>query len=846
MDEKQNNDRTKSHISIGPETPVAQYRIISQIGAGGMGEVYLAHDQKLERDVALKFLPSHVASDADLRTRFTREARAAARLSHPNIVTVFEVGEFNGRPYFAMEHVRGKPLNRHADDKTLTFPEIINLAIQICEGLAEAHSAGVIHRDIKASNIVVDEKGRPRLLDFGLAAVQGEKKVTRSGSTIGTVAYMSPEQIAGREIDARSDIFSLGVVIYELVAGRTPFRRDSEAATMSAVIHDDPEPMARYKSGVSDELERIVAKALRKDVKSRYQSVADMLADLRHLAVPAGTGTGAPDRKMIAVLPFENLGSAEDEYFADGITEEITSRLAVVRKLGVISRTSALRYKNAEKSIAEIGHELGVDYVLEGTVRWAKASEGPNRVRITPQLIHVADDTHLWAERYDREIDDIFEVQSDIAEKVITQLNITLLDSEHEVIRAKPTENVRSYDYYLKGRESFDRPDYAKEDFEEAIGYFERALEVEPEFALALVYLGRAHSMLYFFGHDMTEPRIDKARDYIERALEINENLGEAHLALGELHYHHKRDLDRALEEVERAEDTVPLEANDLRTAIYRRRGLVSDAVQLALKSTESSPGDPRIALEMGVTFALMQEHDRAEEWIERAIALAPQSLNAWTHRAMLEVARGDPSAARRQFDRMPADIDAREQTEQLFVDLYLRDYKHALEFLSNFPAEVEYYHFGINVKAQLYGLVYHLMNKPAEARDYLLEARAFLEPLVEAQSEDPRPYIELSTTLALLEQFEPAIEYATAALKMMPIYRDALIVPFYEYRAAQVMTVAGRHDDALDIIERVVGRRLFQTLPMFTFSPMFDALADHPRMKALRDKYSYQYPAQS
>ncbi|MCH8028149.1 MAG: protein kinase, partial [candidate division Zixibacteria bacterium] len=363
MNQKDNDDKTQNFVPLAADTEVGHYRIIKKIGAGGMGEVFLAQDTKLDREVALKFLPSHLVSDKDVRTRFTREAKAAAKLNHPNIVVVHEVSEFNGRPYFAMEHVKGESLHHFACDNPQPLDKVVDLVIQICEGLSEAHSKGIVHRDIKSANIVVDDKGRPRLLDFGLATVRGEEKLTRTGSTIGTIAYMSPEQIAGKEIDARSDIFSLGVVLYELVTGRTPFKRDNNSATMSAIANDEAEPMARYKTGVSEDLERIVAKALRKDIKSRYQHVDDVLADLRNLSSSDKLGARSNDRKMVAVLPFENLGAADDEYFADGITEEITSRLAVVSGLGVISRTSALRFKGSKKSISEIGQELGVDYI---------------------------------------------------------------------------------------------------------------------------------------------------------------------------------------------------------------------------------------------------------------------------------------------------------------------------------------------------------------------------------------------------------------------------------------------------------------------------------------------------
>lgn len=843
MSQKDNDDKTQNFVPLAVDTEVGHYRIIKKIGAGGMGEVFLAQDTKLDREVALKFLPSHLVADKDVRTRFTREARAAAKLNHPNIVVVHEVSEFNGRPYFAMEHVKGKSLHNFASDKPVSLEKVIELVIQICEGLSEAHSKGIIHRDIKSANIVVDDKGRPRLLDFGLATVRGEEKLTRTGSTIGTIAYMSPEQIAGKEIDARSDIFSLGVVFYELVTGRTPFKRDNSSATMSAIANDEAEPMARYKTGVSEDLERIVAKTLRKDIKSRYQHVDDILADLRNLSLSAKSGGRSNDRKMVAVLPFENLGAADDEYFADGITEEITSRLAVVSGLGVISRTSALRFKGTKKSISEIGHELGVDYILEGTVRWAKGKDGASRVRITPQLIHVADDTHLWAERYDREIDDIFEVQSDIAEKVIAQLNITLLAGEQEAIQARPTDNVNAYDLFLKGKEHYNSPNYSKKDFTTAADFFEKAIKIEPDYALAHVYLGRSYSALYFHGHDRTENRMELANQAIDKALEINSELPEANLAIGELLYHQRKDFDKALEQGYKVVDTIPHEANELIFAILRRKGFTADALQIILKFQESNPGDARATLETGITYALMQNFEKAEEWMDRAIELKPNSYNSYYHRLFLELSRGKIRSCYNMVMNIPSSINAKQMQAIFICLLSSRKYEEALEFVENTPDEIHVDPLEYMPRDTLYGLVYKLMNQEEKSAEHLRKAIIHFDNLPRTAIDDYRIRSGLSLTLALFGDFEKAIEHGKITLKMVPIYKDIFICPIVESIFAQVLTLAGKYDEALDVIERVLGRRLQHTLPLFTNNPIFDPLANHPRMIELKKQYAYQYP---
>ncbi|MCH9032657.1 MAG: protein kinase, partial [candidate division Zixibacteria bacterium] len=429
-----NDDNTQSFVPLTAGTKISHYEIISKIGAGGMGEVYLAEDSQLDRKVALKFLPSHLSEDESSRARFTREAKAAAKLDHPNIVPVYEVGEFQGRPFFAMANIEGQTLREVIKQGKLSVSEAVNLTMQICEGLNEAHAAGVVHRDIKPANIIIDKNGKPRLLDFGLATVAGQEKLTKTGSTLGTAGYMSPEQVQGQKADHRSDLFSVGVVLYEMITGQTPFDAEHEAAIHYNIINETPEPLARFKSGVSAELQRIIDKALDKNTGTRYQTATGMLADLRRLKADATSHKrsthslwagatvivlvvgavlysfwpkGAPMEedstgiKMLAVLPFENLGSAEDEYFADGITDEITSRLAKLSGLGVISRTSSMQYKKTDKSLQQIGAELGVSYILEGTILWDKTGD-TDRVRIIPQLIQVSDDRHLWSESYQR------------------------------------------------------------------------------------------------------------------------------------------------------------------------------------------------------------------------------------------------------------------------------------------------------------------------------------------------------------------------------------------------------------------------------------------------------------
>lgn len=441
---------------------ISHYKILVKVGEGGMGVVYKAEDTKLGRIVALKFLAPHLLKDEEARKRFQREAKAAAALSHPNICRVYEIDEAEGRTFISMEFVEGETLDKRIENGPLKIAEALDIAQQIALGLQAAHEKGVVHRDIKPANNIADDKGHVTVMDFGLALLTEGSKLTQFDTTVGTVAYMSPEQAQGVKVDHRTDIWALGCVLYEMLCGQRPFKGVYDKALLYEIVHEEPDALTGVRTGVPVELEFLVNKCLAKDRANRYQSAGEMVVDLRNLdeklksgksavvsaaatqaaAAPATALNSAPaaplrrwfvagalglltlgfggyllwpglapseediaaapafqkaisDQKMIAVLPFENLGAPEDEYFADGITEEIISRLAALDGLGVISRTSVMLYKESPLSMRQIGEELGVDYVLEGTVRWQRSASGPGQVRVTPQLIRVSEDTHL-------------------------------------------------------------------------------------------------------------------------------------------------------------------------------------------------------------------------------------------------------------------------------------------------------------------------------------------------------------------------------------------------------------------------------------------------------------------
>jgi serine/threonine protein kinase/tetratricopeptide (TPR) repeat protein len=665
----QDDDKTQTHIPLTKDTMVGHYRIIEKIGAGGMGEVHLAVDTELDRNVALKFLPSNMCQDEDCRARFKREAQAVAKLSHPNIVHVYEVSEYQGRPFFAMEHVEGRSLKEFSSGKDLSIKQILELAIQICEGLHAAHEIGVTHRDIKPSNILIDTHGRVKIVDFGLASVVGKDQLTKTGSTLGTIGYMSPEQVLGQEIDHRSDLFSLGVVLYELITQRNPFGRDSEAATLKAVSDDTAEPLARYRSDIPDELQRTVSKLLEKDPSMRYQTGAGVISDLKRLIVPpqssisqdpAARATRWPlwislgiiavavvvawqlfwpgDRdqatdsgsvKMIAVLPFENLGKPDDESFADGMTEEITSRLAGIEGLGVISRTSAVKYKDSDKNLREIGNELGVDYILEGSIRWSKVG-GQTKIRITPQLIRVSDDRHMWADNYERDLMEVFAVQADIAIQIVDQLDLTLVEKTRATLARQPTDNPEAYAYYLRAVSEIKDPDIGSMEIPHSTALFDSAIALDPGFALAYAHKSIAHSWAFFKGRGgLDRDSIDHkvlAIQAAETALELEPGLSLGHVAMGTCYNLLARDYDRALEEFAKARSDMHSNSGLLYAIalVQFRQGKFREAQTNMRKAIELDPLTSFYYYDLAQILTYTKEYEEAISVIDRAIALKP------------------------------------------------------------------------------------------------------------------------------------------------------------------------------------------------------------------------------
>lgn len=516
-----------------------------------MGVVYKAKDVHLDRLVALKFLPRGLASNLPERERFVHEAKAASALNHSNITTVYEIGEHDGQLFIAMELVEGKTLKQLAGEEAPSLDRILDISIQLCEALSAAHEKEIVHRDIKGDNIMLTSKSQTKIMDFGLAKLKGASKLTKTGSTLGTVGYMSPEQAQGKEVDRRTDIFSFGVVLYELITGKLPFSGEHQAAVIYSIINDDPEPLSRFRSGVPESLQRIIDKVLAKNVEERYQNISDLQVDLRRTRreLASGMKEGVKsDKKAVAVLYFENLSPDPDsDYFAAGITEDIITDISKIENIRVASRNAVLPYKGKPVDIPQLGKKMNVDAILEGSIRKAG-----NRLRITAQLIDTKEGFHLWAERYDREATEIFALQEEIAKSIAVALKVRLSPKEEQQLGLKYKGNLDAYEYYLKGRNHYSK--YTKADMLAAMQMFKKALEIDPNYALAYAGLGDSYYQMLDKHFDTDNSWLVKSEEASRRALSIDPLCAEAYKSLANVlawqnkFNSAKRCLERALE----------------------------------------------------------------------------------------------------------------------------------------------------------------------------------------------------------------------------------------------------------------------------------------------------------
>ncbi len=628
---------------------ISHYKILEKLGEGGMGVVYKAQDLKLDRTVALKFLPTQFGSGEEQKKRFFQEAKAASALDHPNVCIIHEIDQTpDGQTFICMAYYEGEPLNKKLERGYLTLEEVLDFGLQIAQGLAKAHQIGIIHRDIKPGNIIITEEGLAKILDFGLAKLVGKSSVTTSQKVIGTTGYMSPEQLCGETLDHRTDIWSLGMVLYEMSAGQPPFTGESDQAIMYAILNDAPLPITNIRAGFFEEVDRMVSKCLEKKPSFRYQYLTDLIVDLRRLQKDKtpSVGVSAALQKSIAVLPFDNISpDPENEYFSDGLTEEVITHLSKIRTLKVISRTSVMRYKGVKKPLRQIAGELGVVFILEGSVR----KQG-NDLRISAQLIDAVQDAHLWAEKYRGTLEDVFDIQEKVAGEIAGALKLRLTPSEEKDLKKRYTENTEAYQLYLKGRYYWNKR--TEEGMKKGISFFQEAIEKDSSFAPAYVGLADANILLGVYGYLPCRAVMPAAKTAAAKALEIDEALAEAHASMAHVKMLYEWDWEGAEKGFQSAIKLSPAyAAARLWYSInLSSTGRLEEALAEVKKARELDPLSLIINTDVGLIHYFARRYDQAIEEYQKTLEIDP---NFYVTRAALGLAYQQKGA----FDQAVAEL---------------------------------------------------------------------------------------------------------------------------------------------------------------------------------------------
>ena len=856
---------------------ISHYKILEKLGEGGMGVVYKAQDIKLDRLVALKFLPPHLTSEPVEKERFIHEAKAASALSHTNITTIHEIDEFDGQMFIVMEYCEGRTLKQVIEKETLSIKKVLDIGIQVCEGLAMAHEKGIVHRDIKSDNIMLTPRGQVKIMDFGLAKLKGATKLTKTRSTLGTLAYMSPEQAQGEEVDQRSDIFSFGVVLYELLTGKLPFAGEHQAAVIYSIINEDPQPIARFNNQVSAKLEDIVSKALAKDREERYQHADELLADLRRekksldyvktaittpptiesqklvkkKAFPLIVGllaililiivyfaflkekkqvtiTGKPS---LAVLYLQNLSeNKEDEYFASGMTEDIITQLSKIGGLLVASRSDIEQFKNKMVNLKEVANKLKVNYVMEGSVR-----KYGDKIRISCQLIKASDGFHIWADSYDRRIEDLFAIQADVAKSVAQALKVVLVPAELERIDKKPTQNVQAYNYYLQGREYyFTGGRSTKGSLELSTRMFEKALEADSNFALAYAGLSDCYSSYVMFYIDPKKSWLEKAEKAGLKALALDPDLAEAHRSLSRLYWTEGK-TEKAIQEAEEAVKANPNygEAWRLLGSWYASTGQYPKAESSLMKALDVKPTEPSL---FGAFIGLYRgwgKKEKVEEYFNKGLEVQPNNPSIYIGMSYYYLSQGELEQAKRMAHKS---LNVNPQyTFSLSILSYIFGVSGDADSAFYYLDEYRKQNPGEDWFVELSYLELMKGNKK-QAEIYLDSCIQFNRPLIKEFEGMPNEYgyrIRIALVYALKGESRKAVEQAERVRKSLGT--SLLTVPWsgVVFSLSFVYSLTGQKEEAVRMLEFLVKKNI--TTPAYIkLHPWYKNLAGYPAFEEL------------
>jgi len=868
---------------------LGHYGIVEQIGAGGMGVVYRAHDERLDRDVAIKVLPVEVASDPDRLRLFEREAKAVARLDHPNILAIHDFGTEGGVTYAVMELLKGVSLREVISGVGVTTGKAVEHARSIADGLTAAHDQGIIHRDLKPENIFLTKDGRIKILDFGLAKLKvrevdlttgspTETLGTAPGGLIGTIPYMAPEQLQGQPADHRSDIFALGVVLYEMLTGNRPFRGTTSVETAAAILKEDPEPISSVAPSVPPILAGVVSKCLEKRPEDRFNSAHDLALTLgavessapptkdqsviakrwpHILAVVIAaiigllvilppealfqSGGGGPSETplpRIVVLPFENLGSPEDAYFADGMTDEVRGKLGRLAGLEVIARDSSDHYRATARNPRQIADELGVSYLLTAKVRWQKSEEGPSRIRLSSELVDVQPGrtpVAMWQESFDATLADVFQVQTDIATRVIRELHVVLGSEEQQAFDRPPTENLKAFELYLKAKDLRGRglTMQLKEDL------LQQAVKLDPNFAMAWAALAVVQNNI-FWSSDISRGMEKTSLYSAHRALEIDPHLPEARYAMAYYYLFVNPNSEKARDQVELGLKSAP---NHTMLLAVQARVTRQDpkqwdkALTYLQKAAALDPMSSETAWALGWHLLFMREHTGAEAALNHALLISPDNFAAIRVKAMVMLARGNLEGARRFLQRATTRVNQAEFFAYLATldDLYWVLDNQWQELLP----ELDTKYFGGETADRSLVLA-HTHNLRGE-RQLTIKWAEKASTSIAMQVADFPESSTLNSLLgvahAYLGQREEALDYGRKGVRLFAIRPD-VSYPYAQFQLVRIHILLGEYEPALDLLKPLLDVPFYLTPGWLSIDPLFDPLRNHPRFQALLEKY--------
>jgi eukaryotic-like serine/threonine-protein kinase len=876
------------------------YELVRTLGAGGMATVYLAHDLRHGRDVALKVLHPDLGSALGPE-RFQREIRLAARLQHPHILTVLDSGENAGRLWFTMPYVEGESLrDRLTRERQLPIADAVRIATQAAQALQYAHQHGVIHRDIKPENLLLTEDGSTLVADFGIARslTPGGSRLTETGLTLGTPAYMSPEQASGEsDVSALSDIYSLGTVLYEMLAGEPPFTGPTAQAVIAKRFTSTPPDVRLARPTVPEPIALAVAQSLAIVPADRFGSAADFARALASSSASGATTSaaiptasvstpvppadqtssastnGSPSRfrtrrplfatlvlgvaiglgllfgwsryrsnerpsglRLVAVLPFQNMGDSADAYFADGITDAVRGKLTSMPGLQVTASSSSGEYRHSPKTPQQIARELGVDYLLIGKVRWAKSADGTSRVQVSPELIKAANASSAWQESFDANLTDVFKVQTDIASRVASALNVAMGDSAQRRLVERPTANLAAYDAFLRGDAmSGNLSVLDPTTLRKAAELYEQATALDPEFALAWSRLARTYGLMYTNGVPSQEMG-ERTRRAAERALALSPERSDGHLALGDYYSEVMFDFKRAADEYAEGLRRSPSDVDLLNAAAINLQSLGQwDSALLSLRRAVTL--DPRSVApgrRLGFTLLRLRRYPEAIAATDRVLALVRDNLGVVETRAMIELAKGDLAAAHAVVSTVATRTEPTALVAYLgnYWDLYwlLDDSQQQLLLrLSPSPFDDDRSAWGI-VLAE----TYQLRGDSVRMRAYADSARLAIEKILESTPNDAQRRVFHGLALAYLGKHAEAIREGEKAVALLPISKDGFTGPYIEHLLVRIYMLAGQKEKALDHLEPLLEVPYHLSPGWLRIDPTFAPLRSEPRFQKM------------